>query len=134
VRVFFRLSCILAPLLWLVSIGYASTIQAAGVPVESCKPALAAVNTLDFPSDWRIIMAGEKLWAGEMEKVDHTSQLAVTDRKQHITLIRAAAFTDPNLTGKYITARHVLAHELGHIKCGCNDEWKAENYANAHDH
>ena len=132
-RVFFRLSCILAPLLMLIPRGYA-TIQAAGVPVESCEPALSAVNRLDFPRDWRIIVVGEKLWAAEMEKLDHTSELSVTDRKQHITLIRAVAFTDPNLTGKYVTARHVLAHELGHIKCDCNDEWSAEIYANRHDH
>ena len=102
--------------------------------MESCFSALSAANKLDFPNDWRIIVVGEKLWSGEMEKLNHTSQLAVTDRKQHITLIRAAAFTDPNLTGRYTTARHVLAHELGHIKCDCNDEWSAEMYANAHDH
>jgi hypothetical protein len=109
----------------------AATITAVGIPVAAAMPALDIVNQLDYPSDWRIYVAGEKQWADLMTKVDHTSQLAVTDRKQHITVIRALAFTDPNITGRYITPKHVLAHELGHIKCQCDDEWIAENYANS---
>jgi len=112
----------------------AATIQAVGFPVASAAPVLVIVNTLDYPADWNIYIAGEKQWVNLMTKVDHTSQLAVTDRKQRITVLRALALTDPNVTGKYVTAHHVLAHELGHIVCNCNDEWKAENYANAHDH
>jgi hypothetical protein len=131
VKSFLRLLCILATL---CETSNAATIQAVGLPVASAAPALAIVNTLDYPADWHIYIAGEKQWADLMTKVDHTSQLAVTDRKQRITVIRALALADPNVTGKYVTAHHVLAHELGHIVCNCNDEWKAENYANAHDH
>ena len=111
----------------------AATITAAGAPVADAQAVLTIVNQLDFPTDWKIYVAGEKQWSGLMEQVDHTSQLAVTDRQEHITVIRALALTDPNVTGKYVTATHVLAHELGHIKCGCDDEWKAENYANQHE-
>jgi hypothetical protein len=103
------------------------TITAAGAPVSDAQAVLTIVNQLDFPADWKIYVAGEKQWSGLMEQVDHTSQLAVTDRQKHVTVIRALALTDPNVTGKYVTAKHVLAHELGHIKCDCNDEWKAEN-------
>ena len=129
---FLRLLCILAtPCVT----SNAATIQAVGLLAASAAPvALAIVNTLDYPADWHIYIAGEKQWADLMTKVDHPSQLAVTDRKQRITVIRALALTDPNVTGKYVTAHHVLAHELGHIVCNCNDEWKAEDYANAHDH
>ena len=129
---FLRLLCILATS---CVASNAATIQAVGLLAASAAPvALAIVNTLDYPADWHIYIAGEKQWADLMTKVDHTSQLAVTDRKQRITVIRALALTDPNVTGKYVTAHHVLAHELGHIVCNCNDEWKAEDYANAHDH
>jgi hypothetical protein len=112
---------------------HAATITAAGTPVADAQAVLTIVNQLDFPADWKIYVAGEKQWAGLMDQVDHTSQLAVTDRQKHITVIRAVALTDPNVTGKYVTAKHVLAHELGHIKCDCNDEWKAENYARKHE-
>lgn len=129
---FQRLSCILTLLVASIS-AQAATITAAGAPVSDAQAVLTIVNQLDFPADWKIYVAGEKQWSGLMEQVDHTSQLAVTDRQKHITVIRALALTDPNVTGKYVTAKHVLAHELGHIKCGCDDEWKAENYANQHD-
>jgi hypothetical protein len=111
----------------------AATITAAGAPVSDAQAVLTIVNQLDFPADWKIYVAGEKQWAGLMDKVDHTSALAVTDRQKHITVIRALALTDPNVTGKYVTAKHVLAHELGHIVCNCDDEWKAENYAHKHE-
>jgi hypothetical protein len=129
---FQRLSCILTLLVASIS-AQAATITAVGVPVSDAQAVLTIVNQLDFPADWKIYVAGERQWAGLMEQVDHTSQLAVTDRQKHITVIRALALTDPNVTGKYVTAKHVLAHELGHIKCDCNDEWKAENYADQHE-
>src|SRR5215471_175911 len=131
VKSFLRLLCILATPCVTCN---AATIQAVGVPVAPATLALAIVNTLDYPADWHIYIAGEKQWADLMTKVDHTSQLSVTDRKQHVTVIRALALADPNATRKYVTAHHVLAHELGHIVCNCNNEWKAENYANSHDH
>jgi hypothetical protein len=111
----------------------AATITAAGAPVSDAQTVLTIVNQLDFPADWKIYVAGEKQWAGLMDQVDHTSQLAVTDRQKHITVLRAAGVNDPNLTGHYITTKHVLAHELGHIVCNCDDEWKAENYAHKHE-
>lgn len=126
---FLRLSCILA---LLCSTAQAATITAVGVPVSTAQPALTIVNNLDWPSDWHIYVAGEKQWADLMGKVDHTSQTAVTDRKKHITIVRGLLFTDIAATGVHVTAEHVLAHELGHIKCNCDDEWEAETYARAH--
>src|SRR5438552_763555 len=83
----------------------AATIQATGVPVSACAPALAIVNKLDYPGDWKVMVVGEKLWRDG----HFASGLAVTDRANHVTLIRAQAFTDLHLTGKYVTPRHVLA-------------------------
>ena len=117
-------------LLVLRGLAAAVDIQAAGVPVLSCKPVLEDVDQQrDWPSDWRIIVVNERVWAKYMSQVDHQSLLAVTDRKQRITILRAAGVADPNLTGHYIELRHVLAHELGHVLCDCNDEWKAESHA-----
>jgi hypothetical protein len=122
-----RLLCILSVMF--CGIANAATIHATGVPVSACAPALAIINKLDYPGDWKVMVVGEKLW-----KDGHfASELAVTDRAKHVTLIRAQAFTDLHFTGRYITPRHVLAHELGHIVCDCNDEWKAEQYAATYD-
>ena len=114
------------------SAAQAATITAVGIPVKDAAAIVTDLKGLDYPADWTIYVAGEKQWSGLMDKVDHTSQLAVTDRAKRVTVIRALALTDPNVTGKYVTAHHVLAHELGHVQCNCNDEWKAETYANAH--
>jgi hypothetical protein len=130
VKKFQRLFCILALLCPTLQ---AVTITAVGVPVSTAQPVLAIVNTLsDYPADWRIYVASEQQWAGLMGKVDHTSRAAVTDRKQHITIVRGLLFTDIAATGVHVTAQHVLAHELGHIMCNCDDEWEAEKYARAH--
>jgi hypothetical protein len=126
-----RLACILA--LLCSAFAQAATITAVGVPVIAAQPALVIVNALpDYPADWKIYVAGEKQWAGLMSKVDHTSQAAVTDRKQRTTIVRGLIFTDLPATGIHVTAQHVLAHELGHIMCNCDDEWTAESYARAH--
>jgi hypothetical protein len=98
-----------------------------GSPDDSC---LAKLQTLDhelqsfpFPINWTLEVACDPvIWQQALRRADlpHTNT-AFTGIKPRITVLNGAIFNDG--ANFY---RHTLAHELGHIRCRCGDEAKAE--------
>jgi hypothetical protein len=106
-------------------------IKAFGVSrVEDCRyeiSALAAeVPRLRFPSGWTIAIACTPVaWNDSLRKADHPlTTTAFTSIAARITVFNGAIFHD--LQTAY---QHSIAHELGHIQCGCREESRAESAA-----
>lgn len=126
-------TAILVAVIGLAMTSQAATVIAAGTnTVEACgfavNPTAQLAGTLDYPADWKIVVVcNEVVWDGLMRqaKVNYVSDYAFTFQPTKVTFIRARVFTDMT---KY-RPRWVLAHELGHIVCRCDNEDKADKYA-----
>jgi hypothetical protein len=85
------------------------------------------LQTLPFPPGWTIaIMCTPVRWDVILREADirNTHAAAFTRPKERITILNAAIFHDFPLN-----YRHIMAHELAHIRCGCADEAVAEKLA-----
>lgn len=94
------------------------------------KPAVFEVGRVPFPRGWTVIVAcNEVQWFMLQRKAGAPgTQHAFTNVKARITIVRGAIF----LRGAEArTAHRVLLHEIGHIRCACDDEAKAEAWAAA---
>jgi hypothetical protein len=84
------------------------------------------LQTLPFPPGWTIaVMCTPARWDLILREADvRNTHAAFTRPKERITILNAAIFHDfpPNY-------RHIMAHELAHIQCGCADEAVAEKLA-----
>ena len=84
------------------------------------------VQTLPFPPGWTIaIMCTPVRWETLLQQADPgKTHAAFTRLGERITVLNGDIFHDFPL--RY---RHIMAHELGHIQCGCADEARAEKLA-----
>ena len=129
-----RLVCILLSLTSYLPIRAQVVVQLAGVqhPAQceyATAPLLDMLNTYaKFPPGWRIVIACSDIaWqALRMHADAMDTNHAFTNMKGQVTVINGAIFCSPEV-GR--PPQRVLAHELGHIKCNCNDEGRAEKYA-----
>jgi hypothetical protein len=98
-----------------------------GECVEEGKLVQKEVQTLVFPPGWTIaIMCTMVRWEQIVEQANPPlTHAGFTRMSQRLTVLNGAIFHDfpPNY-------RHIMAHELGHIKCGgCTDEGYVEKLA-----
>src|ERR1700730_4186777 len=79
------------------------------------------------PSDWHFMIVNEQTWQDIVRTKRSWSNLgnsAASNLTAHLTFVRegyALRATDSDL-------RQILAHEMGHHLCGCQDENKANFY------
>ncbi len=86
----------------------------------------AELPTINFPEGWKFIVTCNPLAWEFARKVAGSppTDAAFTDLTQRITVLNSA-----KLRQRRPQYRHILVHELGHVRCNCNDEWKAETFA-----
>jgi len=96
------------------------------------KPAAVEIARVPFPAGWTVLVAcNEVQWVRLQRKADaQGTQYAFTNVKGRITVVRGAIFLR-GVEGR--TAHRVLLHEIGHIRCDCDDETKAESWAAANE-
>ena len=99
-------------------------ITLVGVHKQSeCADQLAALQAelqyLQYPDGWRIYVACNQIaWNELWRKADGPpTDTAFSSLNGHYTVLNGAIFRD--LRNEY---RRTIAHELGHIVCGCHDE------------
>ncbi len=85
------------------------------------------IVSLGYPAGWTVaIMCTETRWTALLASIDERRPRlrAFTRLKERITVIDGAIFREspPNY-------RHIMAHELGHIRCECADENRVEHLA-----
>jgi hypothetical protein len=95
--------------------------------------AVTEVERVPFPQGWTVLVAcNEVQWVILQRKADaQDTSYAFTNVKGRITVVRGAMFLR-GVTPR--TAHRVLLHEIGHIRCDCDDEAKAEAWAAAYEH
>ena len=129
-----RLVCILLLLPSFLPTQAQVVVQLVGIQhAAQCKyataPLLEILNTYaKFPPGWTIVVACSDIaWQVLRSHADAIdTNHAFTNMKGHLTVINSAIFRSPEV-GR--PPQRILAHELGHIRCGCDDERKAEKYA-----
>jgi hypothetical protein len=96
------------------------------------KAAAVEIARVPFPAGWVVLVAcNEVVWAKLQKKADaQGTQYVFTNVKNRITVVRGATFMR-GLDGRI--AHRVLLHEIGHIRCDCDDEAKAEAWAAANE-
>jgi len=108
-------------------------IWATSKACPAIKPALVEVGRAPFPQGWAVLVAcNEVQWVMLQRKADaQATRYAFTNVKGRITVVRGAIF----LRGvAERNAHRVLLHEIGHIRCDCADEAKAEAWAAGYEH
>lgn len=101
-----------------------------------CPAAPLAVRTINalpraYPKDWTmVVVCAEGEWQYIQRKADAmNTNHAFTNFEHKTTIVRGDIFLNPEI-GR--PPGFILLHELGHIDCACNDENKAEKFANQH--
>lgn len=102
-------------------------------------PAVFEVGRVPFPRGWTVIVACNDLqWDMLRRKAGALgTQHAFTNLRARITIVRGAIFlrgVEPLRGVEARTAHRILLHEIGHIRCACDDEAKAEAWAAACEH
>ena len=95
--------------------------------------AVQTINALPvaYPKDWTIVIAcSDGTWNYLQRKADAVdTHHAFTNYAGKMTVVRGSIFLNPEM-GR--TPAFILLHELGHIDCACNDESRAERFAQQH--
>lgn len=134
----FRLGFILLLSTALSSMLQAQKIVVLGVPAaDKCtfatKPLIEDLKSIGFPKDWTIAVAcTPDIWERlQRKRDDFNTVTAFTNLKGRLTVLNGAIYLEPVLLRgtRHWTPRSVLAHELGHILCNCDDEAKADKAA-----
>ena len=118
----------------------ASSISAHAVNVlttnKLCPASVLAVQTINslpvaYPKDWTIVIAcSDAEWNFLQRKADaFDTHHAFTNFKGKMTIVRGDIFLNPEM-GR--SPAFILLHELGHIDCACNDENRADKFADQH--
>lgn len=84
------------------------------------------LQTLQFPARWTVVIAcTPSRWEALLHQLHPPyTRFAFTGLADRVTVLNGAMFHEfpPNY-------RHVIAHELAHVKCSCSDEQRAEELA-----
>ena len=107
-------------------------IWATSKACPAIKPALVEVGRAPFPQGWAVLVAcNEVQWVMLQRKADALgTRYAFTNVPGRITVVRGAIFLR---AVEARTTHRVLLHEIGHIRCDCGDEAKAEAWAAAYE-
>ena len=107
-------------------------IWASDKTCPAIKPAVVEVGRVPFPQGWTLLVAcNEVQWVMLQRKADaQGTHYAFTNVKGRITVVRGAIFLR-GVEGRI--AHRILLHEIGHIRCDCDDEAKAEAWAAAYE-
>lgn len=103
----------------------ASSLNAATVAESRVSQAAKGL----FPSDWHILIVPESNWLEVKRNTGTHSQVAFTNLEKHITVMRER-FAEKVEQGEL---RFTLAHEAGHVACGCYSEELANQWAHIHE-
>jgi Zn-dependent protease len=97
------------------------------------KPAAVEIARVPFPPGWIVLVTcNEVQWVRLQRKADaQGTHYAFTNVDGRITVVRGTIFVR-GLDRR--SAHRVLLHEIGHIRCDCDDEAKAEAWAAANEH
>lgn len=92
------------------------------------KPALSEIAHVPFPMEWIVVVAcNDVRWEALQRKADALATWgAFTNVKGKITVVRGTIFLQ-SMGSRSV--RRILLHEVGHIRCNCGDEGKAEAWA-----
>ena len=127
-----RLSCILTLLIAAIPASAANVFTTS----KSCAALPIAVQTINqlpaaYPKDWTIVIAcSDAEWNFLQRKADaFDTHHAFTNFKGKMTVVRGDIFLNPEM-GR--SPAFILLHELGHIDCACNDENRADKFADQH--
>jgi hypothetical protein len=139
------MAVIVAVLLALVIVGEIFTLAAEASihPVDSKKSGpieadcmkltqqvQAVINSLPHPAAWDyVVYCNDVKWNDALRSADDVGKTdwAFTDRKGHKTYIRATMFRRELPLG--LSPEFIIAHELGHILLGTDDEQAANAWA-----
>lgn len=94
------------------------------VLLDSMDPTVHSLLT----TNWDISLLDDRAWADFMRRRNPDTTTAFTILKEHHTYVRRSFLE----TGEPKLIRFVLAHEAGHIACGCNSEKIASDFAHQH--
>lgn len=94
--------------------------------VEQGNRVRAIAATLPFPADWRFVVVNDVQFQDIIQGNGLTlnAHSAISSLKAHVTFIRVTYL----LQNSDATVRPILAHELGHVRCGCRDEAVANQW------
>jgi len=101
-------------------------LAAGGPGLEACNyavnPTVDLVTKLHYPPDWTVVLACDDVaWEHLRLHSGATTNYAFTFFKRKMTIVRGAIFINP-MEWEY-SPEEVFRHELGHIRCQCQDEW-----------
>jgi hypothetical protein len=106
----------------------AHIVSIGGVADGACLKAMqtlqSELKTIVFPDEWTIgVTCNSMTWEAARHRAGSPpTRTAFTGLKPRLTVINAAVFQE--LEPVY---RRTLAHELGHIRCNCASEGRAED-------
>jgi hypothetical protein len=119
----------LAGLLGCAEVAHGAHIVSLGGRADgACLTAMQSLETelklIVFPDDWTIgVTCNSVTWEAARHRAGNPpTKTAFTGLKPKLTVINAAVFQE--LEPVY---RRTLAHELGHIRCSCASEGRAED-------
>lgn len=116
------LLCILAPLF-----ANAATVNYTPAKCSAVQRTVDLLKTFRTPREWSVVVVcNPQAWEHYRARFDsERTDAAFTLRSQRITLVNAAIYdTKPESLCLFI-----LAHELGHLICACDEESKANKEA-----
>jgi hypothetical protein len=92
------------------------------------EPALVEIARVPFPAGWTLVVAcNETEWQMLQTKADaQATKHAFTNLAGRVTVLNGVMFLQNAVSRP---AHRILLHEIGHIKCNCGDENKAERWA-----
>lgn len=82
-----------------------------------------------LPANWTVVLVGEDTWWDQCLRAGVITATAYTIPMQRTTYLRRSyAETAPPHQ-----LRHTMAHEAGHLACGCDSEVVANQWAKDHE-
>ncbi len=86
------------------------------------------IHRVPFPDGWTIVVACNVVhWEMLQRRADALgTRHAFTNLTARLTVVNGQIFVNRTVERP---VRRILRHEIGHIKCGCDDELKAEHWA-----
>jgi hypothetical protein len=94
--------------------------------------AYGAIRSMPFPDDWTIVVTcNDHDWQNWLAKSKYPrTNTAFTGLKQRITVLNGFIFAPSyRRTSPRYVPKFTMAHEIGHIRCQCEDEFTADKLA-----
>jgi hypothetical protein len=82
-----------------------------------------------LPSSWNVVLVGEGQWWDQCLRAGVITGTAYTYPDRHTTYLRESYA----MTAPIKQLRHTMAHEAGHLACGCDSETVANAWARLHE-